>query len=351
MARRQERRQLKINRQTPATRCDICHQADNYNPINNRCWRCNPSLELNDEDIVLVDDTEDVLESLNSIYAQTTQEQPTTEENNNSVSQSSNTNNQQDNVLASTPTPDNRREQFLDNREEILDRRQERIGFRELAFEQRQTTLNEREQMLDQREDALDSRSNYSMVTSIGNRLMPGQQWNMRLIGMVVLLIVCFLTFVNSYHSSNSVASTNKTSQLEPILTTDNEDAQSTEGQPQAQTDTGATNDREIPYKLELDSDPEKVVENPVVVLAVGNVTTLELNEAAKDILVGDKEAVEVIKSSTNPKKVYLIGKAPIANSNIVIEGVASTTIFVSVVESNSVGGFNGQVKVISNKL
>lgn len=348
MARRQERPQLRINRQTPATRCDICHQSDNYDPINNRCSRCNPSLELND-DIVLVDDTENVLESLNNIYAQATQEQPTREENNSSVSQPPNTNNQQDNVVAPTPTLDNRRERFLDNREEILDRRQERIGFRELAFDQRQTALNEREQMLAQREDALDSRSNYSRNASIHSRLMPAQQWNMRLIGVVVVLVVCFLTMVGSYYSSTSVASTNKTSQLEPTLTTDNNATQSTEMQTEPETNGG---DEEIPYKLELDSDPEKVVENPVVVLAVGNVTTLELDEAAKDIFVGNKEAVEVIKSATNPKKLYLIGKTPTSNSNIVIENASKTTvIFFQVVENASAGGFNGQVKVVGNKL
>jgi hypothetical protein len=69
-----------------------------------------------------------------------------------------------------------------------------------------------------------------------------------------------------------------------------------------------------------------------------------------KEIFIGDKEVVEVTKSTSNPKRLYLTGKAAIDSSNIVIETKSKTdiTIFLQVVESATVGGFNGQVVVKS---
>lgn len=292
MARKPEAR---INKQTPAKSCGKCYQSDCYDDLNKMCSRC---------------DELDMLGALGKPTEWSGRE-----------------------LNSCRPLDaDGRRSQLLDEREQILDKRQERIGAREVALNERQRTLNEREEELDDREKwsnttTTDNKSN------IGIRVRAGHKWNVRFIGLAALvLVVGFIVISSTYYGSGSTAST---TQLEPVL----------------QTEIGASRDGKIPYKVELDSNPEKLTENPVVVLGVGNVTTLELEEAAKDILVGDKETVEAIKSSTNPKKVYLIGKAPIANSNIVIEGVASTTIFVSVVESTSVGGFNSQVKVISNKL
>lgn len=358
MARRQERPQLRINRQTPPTRCDICHQSDNYDPINGNCSRCNPSLELKD-DIVLVDDTEDVLESLSSVYARATQQQPTREENNHSLSQSPNTISQQANALAATVlTADNRGQQLLDDREQILDRRQERIGIRELALNQRQTALDDRERVVNQKQTAIDEREEIlaqreeeQLNSRIANR--PASiHWNLRLIGAVVfVVIILFLVFAGGNHRSDSSALTINASKIEPISIVDNNANEPSQVQTEAEIQAQTSADEEIPYALELDSNPEKIEENPIVVLAVGNVTTLELNEAAKNVVVGDNETIEIKKSLTHSKKIYLIGKAPINNTNIVIETTSKTiTIFCQVIENVGVGGFNGEV-IISSKL
>lgn len=106
-------------------------------------------------------------------------------------------------------------------------------------------------------------------------------------------------------------------------------------------------NNEEIPYLLELNAnEPE---ENLTITLAVSNVTTLDLEEVPKEILVGNKEVVEVTKSSRNPRRLYLTGKAAIDGSNIVIQTQSKTImIFLQVIEGASVGKFNKQVKVLS---
>ena len=81
----------------------------------------------------------------------------------------------------------------------------------------------------------------------------------------------------------------------------------------------------------------------------MSNVTTLDLEEVPKEILVGNKEVVEVTKSSRNPRRLYLTGKAVINSSNIVIQTQSKTImIFLQVVEDTSIGKFNKQVKVLS---
>lgn len=59
----------------------------------------------------------------------------------------------------------------------------------------------------------------------------------------------------------------------------------------------------------------------------------IELNEVVKDIVIGDKNTIEVIKSFSSPRRFYLVGKATISSSNTVIEGTSkSLAIFVEVV-------------------
>jgi len=106
-------------------------------------------------------------------------------------------------------------------------------------------------------------------------------------------------------------------------------------------------NNEEIPYLLELNVNEAE--ENLTITLAVSNVTTLDLEEVPKEILVGNKEVVEVTKSSRNPRRLYLTGKAAIDGSNIVIQTQSKTImIFLQVVEDTSVGKFNRQVKVLN---
>ncbi|MFY9221391.1 MAG: pentapeptide repeat-containing protein [Blastocatellia bacterium] len=103
----------------------------------------------------------------------------------------------------------------------------------------------------------------------------------------------------------------------------------------------------EIPYLLELNASEAE--ENLTITLAVSNITTLDLEEVPKEILVGNKEVVEVTKSSRNPRRLYLTGKTAIDSSNIIIQTRSKTImIFLQIVEDTSVGKFNRQVKVLS---
>ena len=62
MARRQQnqqsQQQLRINRQTPARRCEVCHQSDEFDPTRNTCSRC-ANVEPIDQEIIVLTDEED----------------------------------------------------------------------------------------------------------------------------------------------------------------------------------------------------------------------------------------------------------------------------------------------------
>lgn len=109
----------------------------------------------------------------------------------------------------------------------------------------------------------------------------------------------------------------------------------------------GVPTNEEIAYSVKLDSDPNKVTENLIVLLGTHNITTLNLEEEAKQIIAGDKEAVE-IRKSYSPKRLYLIGKTATNASNLVIETKSgkTITIFFKVLDNVEVGDFNGEIKV-----
>lgn len=327
MARRETRQRLRINRESLATRCDICHQSDNYDPRNNRCSRC--------EDRTEIDLMEGSLSLENNSFIV---EQPT--ENNSLNLTSDNTNAQQQPNATARPEPFNDGDSALDQREVLFNERLPEL-------QDTETTMDEED--LEYRLPRTDTRTS----TGFANNLIVNQGISLRLVGAVVFLVVaCLIIFASGNYNSNSSTSTLK-NKLEPTPTLESNrnanDALDT--QAETETETQASDEEEIPFKLEIDSNPEKITENPVVVLGVGNVTTLEIDQIAKDIIIGDKEALEVIKSSSNPRKLYLIGKAPISNGNVVIESTNQTiTLFYEVIENATVGGFNGQIKIISSK-
>ena len=161
------------------------------------------------------------------------------------------------------------------------------------------------------------------------NRVGAGSHFNFRAIGLMAIVLGFLMAVILSNVVLPRVVSNGQTDN--PVVA---DDAQET------------TNEA-ISYSLELDAN--KLEENPVVVLAVGNVTVLDLEEQPKEIFVGDKEVVEITKSSSNPKRLYLSGKAAINASNIVIETKSKTiAIFFQIVENTSVGGFNAEVKIKS---
>lgn len=173
------------------------------------------------------------------------------------------------------------------------------------------------------------------------NRVGVGGHFNFRAIGVMALVLGFLMAVILSNMGRESSVATRAMSNKELEIPSKTENAVAVDGE--------ETAPEEIPYSLELDAN--KVEENPVVVLAVGNVTILELEQVPKDIIVGDKEAVEVKKSVSSPKRLYLTGKATTGGSNIVIETASRPIgVFFEVVEDGSIGSFNGQVKVISKK-
>ncbi len=343
MARRQQnqqtQQQLRINRQTPATRCEVCHQSDEFDSTTSTCSRCANVEAIDQEIIVLRDEELDQepgivsLEELAATFATTAA--PTT----------------------STPTTpsiltlnaDDRRQQLLDDRELVLDRRQERIGAREQLLEEREESLNQRDNDLESEPRRYSSIENNSLLASLN--LRPYGNFNIRAVVVVICLImVVFVIGMQEMSSSpGAVAKTNqlKTVQPIPVVHPVTQEETSTEKE---------TNAEEIPFQVEIDANPDKVQDNPTVVLGVGNATTLDLEERPKEIIVGDKELVEITKSSSNPKRLYLVGKGATSGSNLIIETASGKTIsvFFKVVENVSVGDFNGQVKVkndVENKL
>jgi hypothetical protein len=333
MARRQQtqqtQQQLRINRQTPARRCEVCHQSDEFNPTTNSCSRC-ANVEAIDQEIIVLRDEE--LDQEPGVV---------------SLAELAATFGEIISPTASTPTAstatlnaDDRRQQLLDDRELLLDRRQERIGAREQLLGQREETLDQRDNDLEN-ERRRYSNENNGLLPALNLRSYGS--FNTRaIIAVVCLIIVVFTIAVTEMSSSpGAVAKTNQLKTVQPIPIV----------HPVAQEETSTekeTNTEEIPFQVDIDANPEKVQDNPTVVLGVGNVTILDLQEQPKEIIVGDKEVVEISKSTNNLKRLYLVGKAATSGSNFVIETTSgkTLTIFFRVVENASVGDFNGEVKV-----
>ncbi len=198
--------------------------------------------------------------------------------------------------------------------------------------------LNDKERFPENTKSTID----YGSMFKLTNHL------NLRFI-VVGLTLACLITGVflsNMWQSKATAKELNNNELGASNLKTENAVASN------KVTTTENSNDEEIPYVLELDSDPEQVVENPTAILGIGNVTTLDLEEQPKEIIVGDKEVVEISKSRSNPKRFYLVGKAVTSGSNIVIETKSgkTLTIFFKVVEHANVGDFNGQIKISAKK-
>ncbi len=182
---------------------------------------------------------------------------------------------------------------------------------------------------------------NTTSTIDYGSIFKPTNHFNLRLI-VVGLILLSFITgiFFNNVWQTKAIAKELNNNEL-GVANIKKENVADGET---AKIDS---NDEEIPYVLEIDSDPEKLVENPPAILGVANVTTLDLEEQPKEIIVGDKEVVEIRKSRNNPKKFYLVGKTATSGSNLIIETKSgkTITIFFKVIENASRGDFNGLIK------
>ena len=176
------------------------------------------------------------------------------------------------------------------------------------------------------------------------NPIKPSARYNFRFIGLCFGISLVLTVIVSNFYDSKASTKdlNNKGLTLEPPKienTTDNSQEVAQEQEPVLP---------EVDYSITL--DPNNPEENPTVKLSVGNVTILDLEQIPKEILPGDKEVIEVVKSSSNPKRIYLIGKAPVSNSNIVIESSSGAITLSFEVLENAAGDFNGRV-VISSEI
>lgn len=195
-----------------------------------------------------------------------------------------------------------------------------------------------------------------SPITEVGRMFKskyPKGRFNFRVIAIILAVgILTTAIFANSVFESKTTKEVNNKLDLEvpnklEIENNVNDDVDDVDNVNDIAVNTTEENSEEIPYLLELNASEAE--ENQIITLAVSNVTTLDLEEVPKEILVGNKEVVEVTKSSRNPKRLYLTGKAAIDSSNIVIETQSKMImIFLQVVEDTSIGKFNKQVKVLS---
>lgn len=178
----------------------------------------------------------------------------------------------------------------------------------------------------------------------------PKGRFNFRVIGIILAVgILTTAIFANGIFEPKTTSELNNKLDLEVPnkLETENNINEDVDNIDNVGTNVVAENDENIPYLLELNASEAK--ENLTITLAVSNITTLDLEEVPKEILIGNKEVVEVTKSSRNPKRLYLTGKTAIDGSNIIIQTRSKTImIFLQVIENASVDGFNKQVKVLS---
>ncbi|MFY9224122.1 MAG: pentapeptide repeat-containing protein [Blastocatellia bacterium] len=192
-----------------------------------------------------------------------------------------------------------------------------------------------------------------STTTEVGkifkNKYSKGR-FNLRVIGIILAVgILTTAIFANGIFEPKTTNELNNKLGLEvpnklEIENNVNEDVDNIDN---VGTNVVEESNEEIPYLLELNANEAE--ENLTITLAVSNVTTLDLSEVPKEILVGNKEVVEVTKSSRNPRRLYLTGKAAIDSSNIIIQTRSKTImIFLQVVKGTSVGKFNRQIKVLS---
>lgn len=178
----------------------------------------------------------------------------------------------------------------------------------------------------------------------------PKGRFNFRVIGIILAVgILTTAIFANGIFEPKTTSELNNKLDLEVSnkLETENNANKDVDNIDNVGTNVVEESNEEIPYLLELNASEAK--ENLTITLAVSNVTTLDLSEVPKEILVGNKEVVEVTKSSRNPRRLYLTGKAAIDSTNIIIQTRSKTImIFLQVIENASVGKFNRQVKVLS---
>ena len=144
---------------------------------------------------------------------------------------------------------------------------------------------------------------------SLLNSISTGNYFNLRTVGVIALVLGFLVAFSLANMGRQSNIATRATNNKDLEVPSKTETPVAVDGEEAAE---------EVPYSIELDIN--EVEQNPVVVLAVGNVTVLDLEQVPKDIIVGDKEVVEVKKSASSPKRLYLTGKSATGGSNIVIE-------------------------------